>query len=74
MSKRLETRHKRRVLRAKERIKLSEPDLRTPEEIKAARETSRSTAGWNTTTSRTAPGPPNRGRAVPMASSSKADS
>ena len=41
MDKRLAKRHKRQVARAKERVKLSEPDLRTPEEIKAAREASR---------------------------------
>jgi hypothetical protein len=41
MSKRLEKRHKRQVSRARERVKVSEPDVRTPEEIKAAREVSR---------------------------------
>jgi hypothetical protein len=43
MNKRLAKRHQRQVLRAKQRVKLSEPDLRTPEQIKAAREASRST-------------------------------
>ena len=38
MNKRIEKRHKRQVLRAKQRVRLSEPDVRTPEEIKAARE------------------------------------
>jgi hypothetical protein len=38
---RLAKRHKRQVSRAKARVKLSEPDLRTPEQIKAAREASR---------------------------------
>jgi hypothetical protein len=41
MSKRLEKRHKRQVSRAKKRATVSEPDLRTPEEIRAARELSR---------------------------------
>jgi hypothetical protein len=41
MDKRLEKRHKRQVARVKSRIKLSEPDVRTPEQIKAAREASR---------------------------------
>lgn len=41
MNKRIEKRHKRQVLRAKQRVKVSEPDVRTPEEIKAAREASR---------------------------------
>jgi hypothetical protein len=45
MNKRLLKRHQRQVLRAKERVKLSEPDLRTPEQLKAAREVSRSVAG-----------------------------
>ena len=41
MDKRLEKRHKRQVARAKNKIKLSEPDVRTPEQIEAAREASR---------------------------------
>jgi len=41
MNKRIEKRHKRQVARAKDRVKVSEPDVRTPEEIKAAREASR---------------------------------
>ncbi|MGC9950260.1 MAG: hypothetical protein ABSF64_28170 [Bryobacteraceae bacterium] len=44
MNKRLEKRHKRQVARAKERVRVSEPDLRTPEQVKAAREASRSPA------------------------------
>ena len=40
MDKRLQKRHKRQVDRAKSRVKMSEPDLRTPEEIQAARERS----------------------------------
>jgi hypothetical protein len=51
MDKRLAKRHKRQVSRAKERIKLSEPDLRTPEQIKAARDASRATRGGSTTDS-----------------------
>ena len=43
MDKRLAKRHKRQVSRAKKRVRLSEPDLRTPEQIKAAREASRPT-------------------------------
>jgi hypothetical protein len=45
MDKRLAKRHKRQVTRARERVTLSEPDLRTPEQIKAAREASRPTGG-----------------------------
>jgi hypothetical protein len=45
MDKRLLKRHKRQVLRAKEHAKTSEPDLRTPEQISAAREAARSATG-----------------------------
>jgi hypothetical protein len=45
MDKRLAKRHKRQVARERERVKLSEPDLRTPEQIKAARDASRATRG-----------------------------
>ena len=45
MNKRLLKRHKRQVSRAKERVRVSEPDLRTPEQLSAAREASRSVAG-----------------------------
>ena len=41
MDKRLAKRHKRQVARAKERVRISEPDVRTPEQIAAAREASR---------------------------------
>ena len=45
MNKRLLKRHQRQVSRAKERVKVSEPDLRTPEQVSAAREASRRVAG-----------------------------
>jgi hypothetical protein len=45
MNKRLLKRHQRQVSRAKERVRVSEPDLRTPEQLSAAREVSRSVAG-----------------------------
>jgi hypothetical protein len=41
MNKRLLKRHKRQVARAKDRKRLSEPDLRTPEQVRAAREAGR---------------------------------
>jgi hypothetical protein len=41
MDKRLAKRHKRQVARAKEKVRLSEPDVRTPEQIAAARAASR---------------------------------
>jgi hypothetical protein len=42
MDKRLLKRHKRQVSRARQHVKVSEPDVRTPEEVTAAREVSRS--------------------------------
>ncbi len=48
MDSRLLERHKRQVARAKERVKLSEPDLRTSEQLGAAREASRAVASWRT--------------------------
>lgn len=44
MNKRLLKRHKRQVLRAREQVKLSEPDLRTPEQVREARDASRPSA------------------------------
>ncbi len=46
MDKRLLKRHKRHVARAKDRGKQSEPDIRTPEQLRAAREASRPAGGW----------------------------
>jgi hypothetical protein len=46
MDKRLQKRHKRQVSRAKERVRLSAPDLRTPEQLRAAREASQPAGGW----------------------------
>lgn len=45
MNKRLDKRHKRQVLRGRERVRLSQPDVRTPEQLKAAREASQSLTG-----------------------------
>jgi hypothetical protein len=42
MNKRLLKRQKRQVSRARQRVRVSEPDVRTPEQIQAAREASRS--------------------------------
>lgn len=44
MDKRLEKRQKRKVARARARVRVSEPDIRTPEQVMAAREASRSVA------------------------------
>ena len=69
MDKRLLKRHKRQVARAKERVKLSEPDVRTPEQIRAAREASRATDSRST--GGNAPGPASsfRGRVSPATGS-----
>ena len=48
MDKRLLKRHKCQVSRAKERVRLSEPDLRTLEQLRAARAASRPAGGWGT--------------------------
>ncbi|SPF53543.1 hypothetical protein SBA4_5690006 [Candidatus Sulfopaludibacter sp. SbA4] len=45
MDKRLDKRHKRQVARAKLHAKTSKPDVRTHEQIEAAREASRPDAG-----------------------------
>jgi len=72
MNKRLLKRHKRQVARAKERGKLSEPDLRTPEQLTAAREASRAVASRRTDPREPYSTPsPNRGPAATI--STKAD-
>ncbi len=45
MDKRLAKRHKRQVSREKSKVRLSEPDLRTQDELEAAREASRHEGG-----------------------------
>jgi hypothetical protein len=45
MDKRIAKRHKRQVTRARERVRVSEPDVRTTEQVMAAREASRTTQG-----------------------------
>lgn len=70
MDKRLQKRHKRQVARAKANVKVSEPDVRTPEQQKSDREASRPAEGSSTAKS----APMQRNRAVPaMGSSKKAD-
>src|SRR5512142_493099 len=48
MNKRLLKRHKRQVSRAKAGTRLSEPDVRTPEQVRAAREASRAATARRT--------------------------
>jgi hypothetical protein len=75
MDKRLAKRHKRQVARAKERVKLSEPDVRTPEQIKAAREASRPEGLRSTGGAARASAPPFRNNTAPgTGSAAKTDS
>jgi len=69
MDKRLAKRHNRQVSRAKERIRLSEPDLRTPEQIKAAREASRPADGQSKGANVSNSVPSFRNRAAPATGS-----
>lgn len=69
MNKRLLKRHKRQVSRANKRVKLSEPDVRTPEELKAAREASRPAGGWRGGASSLYSTPSIRNQAGPAADS-----
>jgi hypothetical protein len=48
MNKRLLKRHKRQVSRARGRVRLSEPDLRTPEQLTAAHDANRAVASRRT--------------------------
>ena len=57
MDKRLAKVHKRKVARARERVNLSEPDLRTAEQIKEAREASRLLVGRSASPFRNSPAP-----------------
>ena len=69
MNKRLLKRHKRQVSRAKEQARLSEPDLRTPEQVRAAKEASRPAGGWRNGPDAHCPTPPIRNHARPAADS-----
>ncbi len=75
MDKRLEKRHKRQVARAKLNAKVSEPDVRTPEEIRAAREASRPKTGLLHTTNAGGAGkaPVGAGHPVARVHSAKTD-
>jgi len=57
MDKRLAKRHKRQVSRERGKVRLSEPDLRTPEQIEAARDASRHDGARGTQPKLAAAGP-----------------
>ena len=74
MNKRVEKRHKRQVERAKQRVKPAEPDVRTPEQLAAAREASGAIASQRTDPRAPYSTPSTRNQAVPAESSAqKAD-
>ena len=74
MDRRILKRHKREVSRARARVRLSEPDLRTPEQVKAAREASRPSGGRRNGAQALYSTPPGRNHAVLAAhSTAKAD-
>ena len=74
MDKRIAKRHKRHVARAKANVKVSEPDMRTHEEIAAAREASQAGTTGHNTLGVASSAASTRGRAVSAAhSASKAD-
>lgn len=73
MNKRLLKRHKRQVARAKAHIKLSEPDLRTPDQVRAAREASRAPDGRSAGSSPHGTAPSFRGRMSASGSGAKTD-
>lgn len=74
MDKRLQKRHNRQVARAKERLKLSEPDVRTTDQLRAAREASRPAGGWRNAPHALYAAPPIRNHADPAEDSkAKAD-
>ena len=62
VNKRLEKRHKRQVTRARERVKLSAPDLRSPEQLMAVREASRALVGHGSRPPAPYAAPPHGGR------------
>jgi hypothetical protein len=69
MNKRVTKRQKREVSRAKARVRVSEPDVRTPEQIKAAREASQPAGGWRNAANSHVPAASSRGHSGSAASS-----
>lgn len=74
MDKRIQKRHKRSVARARAQVHVSEPDVRTHEQITAAREASQAgTSGHNSMGVASSTAASTRGRSVSVHSASKAD-
>ncbi len=73
MDKRIQKRHKRSVARAKAQVKVSEPDVRTHEQIAAAREASQAGTSGHNSMGVASTAASTRGRSVSVHSASKAD-
>ena len=74
MDKRIAKRHQRKVDRARARVTTSEPDVRTPEQIQAAREASQPTGIRRATGNAPSVGGNFQNRRAPgMGSSAKTD-
>lgn len=69
MDKRLAKRHKRQVARKREQIKVSEPDVRTPEQIQADRDASRATVDHVSTNTALGANPGSRSNRPPASGS-----
>jgi len=69
MNKRVTKRQKREVSRAKARVRVSEPDVRTPEQIRAAREASQPAGGWRNGPNSHLPAPSGRNQSGSAAGS-----
>ncbi len=70
MDKRLEKRHKRKVARAKEGVGPSAPDVRTPEQVQAAKEAGRPAGGHGTLGNASSSAPSYRNARRPASGSS----
>ena len=73
MDKRLAKRHKRQVARAQEKKKVSEPDLRTQEEIEADRQASTANSGVFASGKVAAPAGPTRKAGAGTGSAARTD-
>jgi len=73
MDKRLAKRHKRQVARALANVKVSEPDVRTQEEIEAARQASMANSGISSPGKVSAPAGPTRKAGAGTGSAARTD-
>ena len=73
MDKRLAKRHKRQVARAHANVKVSEPDVRTQEEVEAARQASMTNSGISSPGKVSASSGPTRKAGAGMGSAARTD-